>query len=106
MYLFGTPELLPQSRLKSLLLFYELFGKIVAELGEERLHAFQLFQPCAWVYFKQFFHGCFGNIQAVCVYGAFGGHVTFIKFEEFLRECNRKPGLLYCNPSTASGDTQ
>jgi len=36
---------------------------------------------------------------------AFGGHVTFIKFEEFLKECNRKPGLLYCNPITASGDT-
>ena len=36
---------------------------------------------------------------------AFGGHVIFVKFEDFLRECNKKPGLLYCNPSTASGDT-
>jgi prepilin-type N-terminal cleavage/methylation domain-containing protein len=36
---------------------------------------------------------------------AFGGHVTFVKFEDFIRECNKKPGLLYCNPSTTSGDT-
>lgn len=37
---------------------------------------------------------------------AFGGHVTFVKFEDFIKECNKKPGLLYCNPSTTSGDTQ
>ena len=34
---------------------------------------------------------------------AFGGHVSFIKFEEFLREIKRTPGLLYCNPATANG---
>jgi prepilin-type N-terminal cleavage/methylation domain-containing protein len=34
---------------------------------------------------------------------AFGGHVIFIKFDEFIREMNKTPGLLYCNPATATG---
>lgn len=34
---------------------------------------------------------------------AFGGHVLFIKFEEFNREQNARPGLLWCNPATANG---
>jgi hypothetical protein len=35
---------------------------------------------------------------------AFGGHVVFVKYEDFIRECSRKPGLLYCNPGSATGD--
>jgi prepilin-type N-terminal cleavage/methylation domain-containing protein len=35
---------------------------------------------------------------------AFGGHVLFIRFEEFQREYYNKPGLLWCNPGSSTGD--
>jgi prepilin-type N-terminal cleavage/methylation domain-containing protein len=34
---------------------------------------------------------------------AFGGHVVFIKYDEFKREQSRTPGLLWCSPRTANG---
>lgn len=33
----------------------------------------------------------------------FGGHVEFIKFENFEREQTKRPGLLWCNPGKANG---
>lgn len=35
---------------------------------------------------------------------AFGGHVVFIAFEQFNREQTQKPGLLWCNPASRTGD--
>ncbi len=48
------------------------------------------------------------GISRVHVTGAvllgFGGHVQFIQFDEFKREYYNRPGLLWCNPGTKTGD--
>lgn len=43
------------------------------------------------------------HVKGATIMG-FGGHVEFIKFETFNKELNRKPGLLWCNPGSKTGE--
>jgi type II secretory pathway pseudopilin PulG len=43
------------------------------------------------------------HIKGAVILG-FGGHVEFIRFETFEREREVKPGLLWCNPGSRTGE--
>ncbi|MCP5517195.1 MAG: prepilin-type N-terminal cleavage/methylation domain-containing protein [Verrucomicrobiales bacterium] len=45
------------------------------------------------------------HVKGAVIMG-FSGHVHFIQFEAFNRELSQKPGLLWCNPGSATGDWQ
>lgn len=43
------------------------------------------------------------HVKGAVIMG-FSSHVEFIQFEKFNRELNAKPGLLWCNPASKTGD--